>query len=335
MLFKKNLIKEVGAKFKSEYKTVLREIKRYDKIAVFRHIAPDFDALGTQFGLYFRLKENFPNKKIVALGDNHSVFTPRRLFPETDKIKDEWFNEPFLGILVDVGDQKRIADPRFMKASFKIKIDHHPTTDLIYDLMIVDTSKAAASEIVVNMLLNFGKRYKLFAKSARYFYTALAGDSGRFQYKSTTAHTFEIARRLIETGININEIYGLMYEKELKDLDVTKFILNNFKVSPKGVAYYVLKNSDLEALGLTTDRGKENVNMFANIDGINIRCSVTEDITEPCFRISIRSRKYKVNGVAAMFKGGGHDQASGAQIKDLSELPSFIAALESLIPDEK
>lgn len=82
---------------------------------------------------------------------------------------------------------------------------------------------------------------------------------------------------------------------------------------------------------MTSDRGKENVNLFSNIEGINIWCSITEDITEPCFRISIRSRDYTVNGVASMFKGGGHAQASGAQIKDLTELDSFIAALDNLV----
>ena len=84
-------------------------------------------------------------------------------------------------------------------------------------------------------------------------------------------------------------------------------------------------------LGLTSERGKENVNIFSNIKGINIWCSITEDITEPCFRISIRTRDYVINGVASEFKGGGHAQASGCQIKDLTELDTFINRLDQLI----
>ena len=290
---------------------------------------PDFDALGTQFGLATWIKENFPEKDVKILGDNHVTFTPRGLFPETDKVSDSWFDN-FLAIIVDVGDKKRIADPRFEKAKYTIKLDHHPETDKIFNLAITDTSKAAASELVANMLIGF-KDYSLSELAANYLYIALVGDSGRFQYSSTSPHTFAIATELLKTGINITKIYALMYEKSVDDLNVTKFILNNYKLSPQGVAYYVLKQSDLEELGLTSERGKENVNLFANIKGIKIWCSITEDVTEPCFRISLRSRDYVINGVASEFKGGGHAQASGCQIKDLSELDTFINRLDELI----
>lgn len=327
----KDYIKIEGDKFANEYSQVLENIKKYDRIAIFRHIMPDFDALGSQFGLATWIKDNFPNKEVKVFGDNHVVFTPRGLFPAVDKENDSWFNKDFLAIIVDVGDFKRIADPRFLKASFKIKIDHHPATDTCFDLSIVDTEKAAASEIIANMLLNFGGNFVLSAKASEYLYIALVGDSGRFQYNSTTPHTFEIASILVNNGLNITKIYEMMYEKNLSDLEVTKFIMNNFSVSEHGVAYYVLTQDDLTRLGLTCDRGKENVNIFSNIKGINIWCSVTEDITEPCFRVSLRSRNYTINGVATEFKGGGHAQASGCQIKDLTELPALIAALDNLV----
>lgn len=325
-----NTFKSIKKKFKKEYKEFYEKIEEFDRIAVFRHIVPDFDALGTQFGLVTFLKDNFPNKEIVVLGDNHVTFT-NRLFPETDKINDEWFNKPFLAIICDVGDKKRIADPRFEKATYKIKIDHHPETDKIFDLTILDTSAAAASELVANLLFSNSKKYSVSALAAEYLYIALVGDSGRFMYSSTSTHTFEIASKLIGCGIKINDIYGRMYEKNIDDLDITKFILNTFKVSEHGVAYYILTQKDLDALHITSERGKENVNLFSNIKGINIWCSITEDVTEPCFRISIRSRNYVINTVATQFGGGGHAQASGAQIKDLTELPRFIAALDEVV----
>lgn len=322
--------KTVHKRYKKEAKHLLDKIEEFDRIAVFRHIIPDFDALGTQFGLVTFLKDNFPKKEIVVLGDNHVTFT-NRLFPETDKIKDDWFEKPFLAIICDVGDKKRIADPRFEKAAYKIKIDHHPETDKIFDYTILDTSTAAASEIVASLLMNYDKKYPVSTLAAEYLYIALVGDSGRFLYSSTSFHTFNVASFLIEKGIDINSIYGRMYEKNISDLDITKFILNNFKISEHGVAYYVLTQKDLELLNMTSERGKENVNLFSNIKGINIWCSITEDITEPCFRISIRSRNYVINGVATKFGGGGHAQAAGAQIKDLSELDTFIKALDEVV----
>ena len=73
-------IKELIKKNKKSYKQVLSMIKKYDKIVIFRHEMPDYDALGTQMGLATWLKENFKGKEIYVTGQNHVCFTPR-LYP--------------------------------------------------------------------------------------------------------------------------------------------------------------------------------------------------------------------------------------------------------------
>ena len=325
-------IKNLGKKFKKEIIGIENAIRKYDRIAIFRHIMPDFDALGTQLGLYYFLKDNFPEKEIKMFGDNHVTFTPR-LFPEMDRDGDAWFEKPFLAIIVDVSNKSRIADPRFEKADYIVKVDHHPNVEDFANINVVDTTTAAASELMVALLLNFKHKYVLSERAATNFYVGIAGDSGRFQYSSTSALTFGVASVLISKGICLNEIYSKMYLKQIDDLQVTAYILNNYKISPKGVAYYVLDSQIQKDLKITTERGKENVNLFSNIQGINIWCSITQDDNpkEPCWRISIRSRDYVVNGVATEFGGGGHAQASGAKITTLDELPKFIAALDALI----
>ena len=325
-------IKAVGKKYKAQIQEIEKAIIKYDRIAIFRHVMPDFDALGTQMGLYYFLKENFPNKDIKVFGDNHVTFTPR-LFPEMDRVNDSWFETPFLAIIVDVSNKSRIADPRFEKAEYIVKVDHHPNVEDFADVNVVDTTMAAASELLVSLLLNFKRKFVLGNKAATNFYVGIAGDSGRFQYSSTSAHTFAIASELINRHISLNEIYAKMYVKQIDDLAVTAYILNNYKISPKGVAYYVLDSKVQKDLKITTERGKENVNLFSNIQGINIWCSITQDDDpkEPCWRISIRSRDYVINGVATEFGGGGHAQASGAKIATLADLPRFIDALDALI----
>ena len=325
-------IKKVGKKYKAQISSIEKAIRKYQKIAIFRHIMPDFDALGTQLGLYHFIKDNYPDKDVKILGDNHVTFTPR-LFPEMDRIPDSWFEEPFLAIIVDVSNKSRIADPRFEKAEYIVKVDHHPNVEEFANVSVVDTTMAAASELMVALLLNFKHKNEISEKSASNFYVGIAGDSGRFQYSSTSALTFEVASVLINKGIKLNEIYAKMYVKAIDDLAVTAYILNNYKISKKGVAYYVLDSKVQKELKITTERGKENVNLFSNITGINIWCSITQDDDpkEPCWRISIRSRDYVINGVAAEFGGGGHAQASGAKIATLAELPKFIEALDALI----
>ena len=314
---------------KKDLTRILSAIKRYDKIAVFRHSMPDFDALGSQMGLATWLKDNFPNKEIHVLGDNHVTFTPR-LYPEMDRLSEDWFKEPFLAIILDTANKSRISDPRWKKARFKIKIDHHPEVEKYGKIQVVKTDACAAAEIVTDMLLSFKGDYVLSKEAASYLYSGIAGDSGRFQYSSTSEASFITASYLLAAGIDLSAVYSKMYQKKIDDLKVTAYILNHFSVSEYGVAYYVLDANIQKELNITTERGKENVNLFSNIEGINAWCSITEDPKDNCWRVSIRSKGTPINGVAAKWEGGGHAQASGAKIKNLSELPAFIDDLDQL-----
>lgn len=322
-------IKKVYQLHHKTYKKIIKTIEKYDRIAIFRHIMPDFDALGTQFGLATWIKDNFKNKDVKILGDNHVTFTPR-LYPETDTVNDSWFHQPFLAIIVDVSIVSRIADPRWEKATEVIKLDHHPLVEDFGKLVIVDTTMAAASELVANLLITAPKKYNISKEAASYLYTGITGDSGRFQYSSTSSHTFAIAEELLKRGINISKIYQNMYLKKVDDLKVTAYVLNHFEVSNKGVAYYVLPYNIQTDLNITVERGKENVNLFVNIEGINAWCSISEDIKDKCWRVSIRSKEKPINDVATLFEGGGHPQASGAKLNSLDDLPKLIEALDNL-----
>ena len=315
-----------------QYGAILRAIKRYQKIVVFRHIRPDFDAMGSQMGLVTWLKDNFPEKEIHYVGDNHPTFTGR-IFPKTESLGNDWFSSrDFLAIIVDVGDKERIADPRYAKAKYKVKIDHHPCKkEIAPHATVCELESASAAELVADFCLSC-KGYSLSKEAARNFYIGIVGDSGRFMFSTTSVHTFAVAEELLKTGISIREIYLEMYEKDIQSLRNQAYVLSHFSVSPHGVAYYLLPIEVQQEMGIATEQGKEHVNLFSNIEGINCWCSITQDVDkkEPCWRISIRSKKEDISGVANRWGGGGHKQASGAKIKDLSELDAFIKDLDDL-----
>ena len=327
------IIVEYGLKFKKQYRAIIRAVEKFDYIVCFRHIKPDFDAFGSQLGFMQFLKDNYPNKEIHFVGDDHVSFTPR-LFPEMEKLPEEWFKtHEFLAIVTDVGDHERIADPRYKLAKRKIKIDHHPCKKEIAkpNYTVVDLDSAAASEMVANLLLHF-KGCHISKEAARNLYIGIVGDSGRFMYSSTSPHTFAIAQALLATGIDLHQIYLEMYEKNLDSLYSLAYVLSNFKVSPHGVAYYCLDKETQDRLKITPILGKEHVNTFANIAGINAWCSITEDPNpkDYCWRISIRSKGKDISGIAQKWGGGGHAQASGAKILSLDELDAFITDLDAL-----
>ena len=325
-----NHIESYIEKYKTQFEQSLELIKKYDRIVIFRHRVPDFDALGTQLGLFYFLQEHFPEKEILVVGDDHNKFTPK-LFKEMDIVDDDWFEDPFLAIICDVSDPDRVADERVAKATESIIFDHHPTKEQRGTVQIVDPSLAAASELVATFCISTG--YKLNAESAKNFYIALVGDSGRFMYSSVTPFTFSIAQELLATGIDINNIYLNMYENSIEDLRVQAYILTHYELSKHGVAYYILKDNVMRKLNLNQMNAKAFVNTFANIKGINVWCSISEDVKDNCWRVSIRSKKVDISEVAHKWQGGGHAQASGARLNHIKDLKAFIEDLDKVIQE--
>lgn len=321
-------MEDITKKHYNEYHTILDAINRYRKIAIFRHIHPDFDALGAAWALKEFIHDNYMDKEVKVLGDNHDDFTPR-LFNKTDRVPNAWFNEPFLAIVVDTPNKRRISDPRFVNAEMIIKIDHHPFLEQIGNIECIEENVSSACELIATMLFSYDM--KISKRCARALYIGIVGDSGRFEYSNTSADTFMIAQKLIMTGIDLNEIYHNMYLRDENDLKVVAYILNHYKTSKKGVAYYILNRSELEQFHITTSQGKDHVNLFHYIDGIKIWCAITEDMKENCFRISIRSENIDLTPVASKYRGGGHPNACGARIFSIAEIDNFIDDLDKLI----
>ena len=192
-----------------DYKLVLKAIKKYDTIVVLRHDVPDFDASGTQFGLVTWIKDNFPKKKVYALGKPHKFFSPK-LYPLTEQNIE--INEKYLCIVVDTANRPRLDGNEYLsKADYVIKIDHHPLCDDFGDVVIIDEHAAAAAELVADILISFKK--VISKECAYYLYSAIVGDSGRFQYSDTNFRTFNVVSELFKTNFNFQDIYNKMYLK--------------------------------------------------------------------------------------------------------------------------
>lgn len=330
MDLKNPLILASGERFASEYETIYRLITEFDRIAVVAHTFPDFDALGTSYGLYDWLITSFPNKEVIILGEDHHDFSPS-IYPMIPEVKDAWFEKDFLAIIVDTANTDRVGDKRALQAKTIVKIDHHPAVEQYGTINLVATDMVASSQLVVDFILNTPKYDQITKQAAIYFYSGIVGDSGRFKYASTSPHTFAIASELIKTNFDLNDIYNKMYILSLNDLYLQAHILQNFSISKKGVAYYIVTEEEFTRIGVNPLIGKSYVNIFSDIRGVPIWFSVTEDSEAHVWRISLRSKGIPINGVATKYNGGGHAQASGCQVKTLDELNDFIADLEALI----
>lgn len=311
-----------------QFKSLLKKIKDFDKIVIYRHEMPDFDAFGTQMGLYYWIKDNFPLKEVHYVGDSHRTFVPD-LFPEPQVLDESWYDQnEHLAIVVDTATVDRIADRHIEKAKYVIKLDHHINVNHYANEEIVYDKFAAASELLALFVMAQPRKYIVSQDAARAFYIGIIGDTGRFQYQDVSPMTLRLAADLLATGIDKTEIYNQMYKSSLRQLNFLKFVLNNYKVSEKGTCYYVLTDEDLKRLDIEVTEGKLHINTFRNVEGVTSVVSVTEDKAKGEWRVSLRSAHKVIVNVAQQFNGGGHEYAAGAKLKSLDELPALIKALD-------
>lgn len=313
---------------------LVNTIKKYDRIAVFSHKTPDPDALGSEYGMYYWLKDNFGDKDIKVFGEDHQFYTPA-LYPFLDKADDAWFEKPFLAIVVDLGNMARCSEPRAEKAAFTVKIDHHPNVEPYGQLMLVDDNAVAVSEMLAIMFLSLSDEYKFTKESGKMLFSGIVGDSGRFKYATTTAATFAVVEQILELGVDMNEdVYSKLYSGDLEDLYAKRYILDQFKITDNGFAYYVLDAEAQKSINITPERGKENVNIFSGIQGIKAWAAITEDVDEKRWRVSLRSAGKPINELAAKWRGGGHPQASGASLFSRDEIELFVNDIDQYLKEE-
>lgn len=305
---------------------IVSKIEEYDNIAIYRHVNPDFDAFGSQIGVYEMIKTTYPKKNVYVCGDFSSELINKYKVNITNEEVD--YNQDVLGIIVDTANIERIDDQNYQHCKELIKIDHHLVVDSYGTLNFEDSSASSASQLVATIYKD--SKMKISKSGAEALYLGIIGDTNRFMYRSTDERTFEIASVLIQEGIDITELYNRMYLKKAIDLRINKFILNNYKVDG-GVAYYILTDDDLKTLEISRERGSDFVNMLSGIEEYKIWMAITENVADNNWRVSIRSRDYAINEIAAKYNGGGHMLASGAKLVSLSQLDDLLKDLKEAI----
>ena len=133
------------------FEQVLQTIKSFDRIIIHRHNNPDGDALGSQIGLKHILKENFPEKEILVVGDAaHRYRQHLRLEPLA--VADDAYTGA-LAIILDTSAKALISDDRYTLAAKTIRIDHHIFCETIADIEVTDTSYESCCGLIAQFCM--------------------------------------------------------------------------------------------------------------------------------------------------------------------------------------
>ena len=287
---------------------ILKLLKKSKKIALFSHISPDPDTIGSTMALFYALKSL---KKDVYLfcDDNLERFA----FVEADKLYniceiDDTFD---LFVSVDVATLARVGSfaDKFEAAKSSIRIDHHKSGDDFAEnnLMI---SYSASGILIYDIITKL--RINITEKIATLLYFAICGDTGGFRFDNTDALTFEVCGKLIKKGANIRWIYSEFFDKKsVSALKLTSNALLQAKINDE-LKYVIMKiqNQDYHKFGAKESEYVGNLpNMYLNC-GYKIACIIKEK--SDAIKASVRSKfEYDCCCIAEKFGGGGHKNAAG------------------------
>ncbi len=309
-------------------KQIFNLINIYDSIIIARHKNPDFDAYGSQFGLYYALREYFPKKNIYVVGDDNSL----NKFQTFDNVSDETYKESLVLILDTVASQ--MLDPVVYKNYDKLVfIDHHRNDpDIDYDIVLQEKDASSTAEIITSLLIDWDIPINL--DSARALYIGIIGDTGRFMHNNTTSRTLMFASKLLETGIDISKIHNSIYTENKESKNVKNKFFNLVQYTKNNVAYSKNDKDFLEKYNLSTNYTSRGlVNQMAGMEEVHIWVNFTFDQESEKIICEIRSRDIAVLDVAKKYGGGGHLNACGCTVNTWEETDKIIKDLDKLMEE--
>ncbi len=302
------------------FSKILALLEKYDRIIIHRHKNPDGDALGSQIGLYYIIKDSYPEKEVYMVGD----MTPRYAFMLTqpmDEITDDLYNGA-LAIVLDTSAKTLISDERYTLAEASARMDHHLFVEKICDEEVTATSYESCAGLVAAMARDLDLTVSPVAAKA--LYTGMITDSGRFRYDSVNSETFRVASFLMERKFSTSDIFRNLYADELFFIQLRAKFTLKIQLETAKVAYIYTDKAEVQSLGadiFTISRGM--VNVMSEIKGIESWVNFTE--TDDGVLCEIRSNTHNINPVAVKYGGGGHQKASGATLKDRDEAMKLLA----------
>jgi len=312
-------------------KAVLAKIMEYDRIVIFRHQRPDGDALGSTHGLAQILRLTFPEKTVIVSNTDKSEHLAFMGTEETDPDAVDY--EGALGIVLDTAGLERAANPNHAKLKEIVKIDHHIDVTPYGNVAWVEPERSSVCEMVADFQRTFSDVLKCDSRAATLIYTGMVTDSGRFKYMETSGETLRLAGYLLDFGVDTQKIYANLY---LEDFGYFKFqssVFDRMKITPNGVAYLYVDNAMQEYFSLTREQASNSVEFMSKIKGCLIWLAFIDN--PDSIRVRLRSRFIAIDKLANKYGGGGHANASGANIKDPAQMQEMIEDADRMLADFK
>lgn len=306
---------------------VLARLRQARRVAIFTHLRPDSDALGSQAAAAVLLRR-LGAQTIFLM---HFAETPAQYrFLQQEKgipgeirlWESEWAGSA--GGLVDtilVVDtctyQQLEPAQNFLKAEHDkvVGLDHHVSREPLGrpEHLYADTTAAACVEIVWELAKLAG--VPMDGTLALPLMAGLVGDTGWFRFDSVTARSHRMAAELVP-HLNPATLYERLQQNETKTkLGLMQRALASLRWSEGDrFACMLLGPHDFHETGATQSQTEYLVDMPMMVNTVEVVALMTE-MADGRVRASLRSkRNVDVNRICNQFEGGGHAKAAGCRL---------------------
>lgn len=302
----------------NNFRTLHTLINQYKTYALTTHVNPDGDAIGSELALFIYLKKL---GKTVKIYNADPVPKKYQFLPNWETIEDPQAAinySPEVLIILDASSRERIGsllNKRLIPLNAVVNIDHHISSEEFADYNIIVPDASSTAEIIYNYIDS--TQIQIDAECALCLYTGILFDTSCFRYSNTTPETHRIAAELIEIGdFAPDEVYTRIYgQVPLGKIHLLGHTLRTLELTNDGrIAWVLVNQSMLKDTDTTLDDLEGFVNQIQAIEGVEVAFCVCE-LPDGNTKVSLRSDgTVDVAALAAEFKGGGHERASGCRI---------------------
>ena len=237
--------------------------------------------------------------------------------------------EPQLVFFFDSGNLERSGSTvkHIASQATIVNIDHHPSNSRFGDLNVIDPDASAVGQMVMDMLDHFS--FRITPTIATNLYVALLTDTGGFRHENTTVRALEDAARLASLGADPGQIATMVYKMRPETtLKLSGLALATMRVEMQGrLAWAKVSRRMLREANAVMAESEGIIDTLNSIAGLELAI-LFKEVQSDLTKISVRSRgAVDAAAMCALFGGGGHIRAAGAEIdKSMDETVKIVLA---------
>jgi len=315
----------------TDLQAVAEAIRGHDRFLVTTHENPDGDALGSLLATHLALGQL--RKDVLMYLAGNAPLPGEYAFMALDGLERALPPDApeRVVVAVDCANESRLGpDPEILaQAPLVLDIDHHHDNSRFGRANLVVPDASSTAEVLYDLFRELG--VEITPELAEPLYIGLVTDTGRFQYRNTSARALHLAGELVEAGADVHRVFQGVYESvQFAKLKLLARALERAQIYEGGgiVVSYLLRG-DFGEVGAAEPYSEGIIDFLRAVEGADMAALIREPPRGdgPTRRVSLRASRDEidVSAIAHKLGGGGHRQAAGFSSEaSIDEITAFL-----------